>query len=240
MTSFEKFINIFNQLGGKFCVPVEELVKKIHRIRGFIFDWDGVFHVGRKGEMHSGAFSESDSMGLNMLRYGCWRRFRELPFMAIISGERDKTATLFAEREHFNMLYTGIRDKKNALDHACSAAGIMPQQVACVFDDINDLAMARHCGLRIQIRRSASPLFMQYTAQHGDSDYITAHAAQEHAVREFSELYLGICGVFPEVVESRIAFDFEYQTYWKARSSVKTHYFNWKDGRMVRRDNQLT
>ncbi len=239
MTSFEKFINTFEALGGQFCTPVEELVKKIHKIRGFIFDWDGVFHIGWKGEMHSGAFSESDSMGLNMLRYGGWRRFHELPFMAIISGEKDKTASLFAEREHFNMVYTGIRDKKNALEHACASAGIMPQQVACVFDDINDLAMARHCGLRIQIRRSASPLFMEYTATRGECDYITAHPAQEHAVREFSELFLGVCGVFPEVVESRIAFDAEYQMYWKARNSVQTHYFNWKDGRMVKRSVEL-
>lgn len=239
MNSFEKIVSMFELLGGTFCTPVEDLVKRMLRVRGFIFDWDGVFHSGRKGEGHYGFFSEADAMGLNMLRYGCWRRYRQLPFMAIISGQSDKTASLFAERERFDAVYTGVLSKKDALDHACTAAGIVSQQVACIFDDINDLAMARHCGLRVQVRRSASPLFMDFTARKGETDYITGHSSNEYAVREFSELFLGISGVFPEVVESRIAFDAEYQAYWKARSSIETSYYNWKDGRMFKQTREL-
>ncbi len=211
MKSLEKIIKVFNALGGKFCTSVPELEKKILRVGGFIFDWDGVFHAGQKGENGSGVFSEADSMGVNMLRYGYFWKHRQLPFTAIISGERNKTASKFAEREHFDAVYTGIRDKKNALDHACAAANAGPLQIACIFDDINDLSMVKHCGLRIQIRRSASSLFMEYTAQHGLCDYITAHPAQEHAVRECCELLLGLSGNFFEIIESRVAFDTDYK-----------------------------
>jgi 3-deoxy-D-manno-octulosonate 8-phosphate phosphatase (KDO 8-P phosphatase) len=236
MNSFESIVKMFEELGGTFCTPVEDLVKRILRIRAFVFDWDGVFHPGRKGEGHYGLFSEADAMGLNMLRYGCWRRYRQVPFMAIITGQNDKTASLFAERERFDAVYTGVLNKKDAFDHACESAGLMSQQVGCFFDDINDLAMARHCGLRVQVRRSASPLFMDFTARQGEADYITGHSANEYAIREFSELFLGISGVFPEVVESRIAFDAEYQAYWRARSSIETSYYSWKEGRMYRRN----
>lgn len=235
MNSFENVVKMFEGLGGKFCTPVEDLVKRILRIRAFVFDWDGVFHAGRKGEGQYGLFSEADAMGLNLLRYGCWRRYGQVPFMAIITGQSDKTALLFAERERFHAVYTGVLNKKDALDHTCESWGVMSQQAACFFDDVNDLAMARHCGLRVQVRRSASPLFMDFAARRGEVDYITGHSADEYAIREFSELFLGISGVFPEVVESRIAFDAEYQTYWRARSSIETSYYSWKEGRMYRR-----
>jgi len=212
---------LFRKAGGEFCTPIEELSEKILRVRGIIFDWDGVFHGGWKGEGQSGLFSEADSMGINMLRYGIWRRIGKLPFMAIISGENDKTASYFAGREHFNAVYTGIADKKQALDRVCEAAVISPLEVGCVFDDINDLSMVKHCGLRVQVRRLASPLFMEYTKRRGLCDYITGNPPDGHAVREFCELFLGISGNFQEVIESRMAFDEDYQKYWKERNEVK-------------------
>jgi 3-deoxy-D-manno-octulosonate 8-phosphate phosphatase (KDO 8-P phosphatase) len=223
---FEEHLELFRAVGGEFWTPAAELREKILRIRGIIFDWDGVFHIGQKGKGQCGVFSEADSMGTNMIRYCYWRKYHELPFMAIISGEKDETASTFAEREHFHVVYTGIADKKDALDHACAAAGIGPLQVACVFDDINDLSMVEHCGLKIQVRRAASPLFMEYTKQQGLCDYITGHPAQAHAVREFCELFLGLCGNYQEIIASRTAFDSNYQAYWKARNEIKTNYYS--------------
>ncbi|MCU0284924.1 MAG: phosphatase [Acidobacteria bacterium] len=213
--------DLFRRVGGEFCVSEQELYEKVLRVRGIIFDWDGVFHGGWKGDGQSGLFCEVDSMGINMLRYGIWRRVGKLPFMAIISGENDKTALFFAQREHFDAIYTGVADKKQALDRVCEAAGISPLEVGCVFDDINDLSMAKHCGLRVQIRRPAGPLFMEYTKKHKLCDYITGNPAQAHAIREFCELFLGVLGNFQEVIESRTAFDENYQKYWKQRNEEK-------------------
>ena len=233
MSQIEKDMKLFETLGGKFCTPVPGLKNKALQIRGFIFDWDGVFHAGQKGASETGVFSEADSMGINMLRCGYWRRHGELPFIAIISGEKDKTALKFAQREHFDAVYTGIRDKKNALDHACAAANIEPLQIACFFDDINDLSMVKHCGLRFQIRRNASPLFREYTIQQGWCDYITAHPARENAIRECCELLLGLWGNYFETIESRTAFDKNYQEYWKTRNETNTVYYTWQKDKII-------
>jgi 3-deoxy-D-manno-octulosonate 8-phosphate phosphatase (KDO 8-P phosphatase) len=233
MNSLEKITNVFHALGGTFCTSVPELEKKILRVRGFIFDWDGVFHSGQKGQSNAGVFSEVDSMGINMMRYGYWRKHGRLPYIAIISGERDKTAVKFAGREHFDGLYTGIKDKKNALGHACAAANTIPQQIACIFDDIIDLSMVKPCGLKIQIKRTASPMFMQYTKEKRLCDYITAHTARENAVRECCELLLALWGNYDETIESRALFDADYQAYWKTRNANNTHYFTWEKDQMI-------
>lgn len=228
-----KTAKMFGALGGTFCTPVLELQERSLQVRGFIFDWDGVFHSGQKGESNSGVFSEVDSMGINLLRYGYWRRHRRLPFIAIVSGEQDKTAVKFAGREHFDGLYMGIRDKKNALVHACAAANVTPQQIACVFDDIIDLSIAKSCGLKIQIQRTASPMFTEYTKENDLCDYITAHTAQENAVRECCELLLALWGNYSETIASRVAFDADYQTYWKTRNENNTHYYTWEKDQLI-------
>jgi 3-deoxy-D-manno-octulosonate 8-phosphate phosphatase (KDO 8-P phosphatase) len=233
MSQLEKHIEIFAALGGTFCTPALELKEKTGAIHGFIFDWDGVFHSGQKGQSNSGVFSEADSMGINMLRYGYWRRYQRLLFIAIISGETDKTAIKFARREHFDAVYKGIRDKKNALEHACTAVQVEPSQMVCVFDDINDLSMVKPCGLRIQIQRTASPMFMQYTKENRLCDYITAHPARENAVRECCELLLALWGNYFETIESRVAFDADYQAYWKARNENNTSVYAWENGMVL-------
>jgi 3-deoxy-D-manno-octulosonate 8-phosphate phosphatase (KDO 8-P phosphatase) len=233
MNQLEKQISFFETLGGTFCTPALELKEKAVTIHGFIFDWDGVFHSGQKGESNVGVFSETDSMGINMLRYGYWRRHQRLPFIAIISGEKDKTALKFAGREHFDGIYMGIKNKKNALDHACTAANVTPQQMACVFDDIIDLSMVKPCRLKIQIQRTASPMFMQYTKENRLCDYITAHPARENAVREFCELLLALWGNYFETIESRVEFDADYRDYWKARNENNTHYYTRENGQII-------
>ncbi len=58
----------FTAAGGSFVTPVEELIQKLDECRAVVFDWDGVFNAGRKGQASSSGFSEVDSMGTNMLR----------------------------------------------------------------------------------------------------------------------------------------------------------------------------
>ena len=82
--------------------------------------------------------------------------------------------------------------------------------------------MAFGCGIRVLVRRDASPLLHDYVARQGLCDYITAHPAERHAVREVCELLLGLLGSFDAVVASRVAMDPVYMGYFAARQSVKT------------------
>lgn len=211
----------FESAGGRFVVPAENIAAALRDCRGVVFDWDGVFNPGRKGASVNSSFTEVDSMGTNMLRYGLWRIGGSLPYTAIISGENNKTAIQFAEREHFHGVFTGIRDKRLVIDRISADTGLDPKQLICVFDDINDLGMAAMCGVRLIVRRDTSPLLAKYAAEHSTCDYMTGSA--EYAVREVCELLLGLLGSYDDVVSSRVAVDEDYQRYFEARQAVTCH-----------------
>ena len=220
----------FTAAGGNFVTPVEELIQKLAECRAVVFDWDGVFNAGRKGHTSASGFAEVDSMGTNMLRYGLWRRQGVLPYTAIISGENNESAIRFAEREHLTAVYTGIRSKQHVIEHLCGEHDLRPEQIACVFDDINDLPMAEVCGIRFMVRCSASPMFADYVERRDHCDYVTGAESGGYPVREICELSLGLLDAFDDVVTSRVAYDAEYNQYLKARQSVVTDCYGQQNG----------
>lgn len=213
----------FIELGGIFTISPAQVVIKLRKIRAVIFDWDGVFNDGSKGEGFPSLFNEADSMGTNMLRYGLWRKNGRLPITAIISGENNRTAIQLALREHFDNVYLGVCNKRLAVKHLCEMHNLEPGLIASFIDDINDLDMAKVCGLGFLINRPASPLFKKYILENALCDYITGNAPRNYAVREVSELLLGLLGIFEAVVESRVDYDQNYQEYFTQRQEISTH-----------------
>ncbi len=212
----------FRELGGTFLTDITTLSKRLDVIRALVFDWDGVFNEGAKRQGADSGFSEADSMGTNMFRYGLWRRDGALPITAIITGQPNATAESFAKREHFHAFYSGVENKGDMIGRFCATYGLERDQIACVFDDINDLGMAAECGARFLVRRRSSPMLEEYVARNGCCDYITAAEAGRYSVREIAELALGVMGAFDAVVRSRSAHDDDYQRYFSARQAVET------------------
>lgn len=212
----------FSALGGVFLTEAAVLAARVESVRGLVFDWDGVFNRGVKGAAAPSTFSEADSMGTNMLRYGLWRAHDALPVCAIITGEANASAELFAAREHFDALHQGVRNKAEAIERFCKEHGLVRDELACVFDDINDLGMVSGCAVRILVRRPASPMLQALAVREALCDYITASEADGHAVRETAELLLGLMGAFDAVVHSRTALDENYARYFAARQAVET------------------
>lgn len=212
----------FSKLGASFVLPLEALGKRLRGVRALVFDWDGVFNSGDKGDSTASTFSEADSMGTNLWRYALWRAHGELPMTAIVTGETNPTARQFAARERFSAIHFGVLDKREALRGLCAEHGIEPRQVACVFDDVNDLPMAALCGVRFLVRRPASPLLLEYAIRHGFCDYVTGLTSGRNAVREVAELAIGAMGDFDTVVASRVSFDDDYARYFSARQAVST------------------
>ena len=223
----------FSAAGGCFITPVEELTHKLDQCRAIVFDWDGVFNAGRKGSSSSSGFSEVDSMGTNMLRYGLWRRLGRLPYSAIISGEKNESAIAFAEREHLTAAYSGMRNKRQVITHICENNNLQPEQIACVFDDINDLPMAEVCGLRFRVRRNSSPLFAEFADRREYCDYVTGADSNNFAVREVCELMLGLMNSYTDVVESRVAHDARYEGYFKIRQASGIRLYGQEDETIV-------
>ena len=220
--SIRDLVDRFGAVGGRFLTPADDLRRKLDQCRAIVFDWDGVFNDGQKAPGAASGYSEADSMGTNMLRYGLWLRDGELPYTAIITGENNDGATELAEREHLAAIYSGIRRKQDVITHLCAENGLQPDQVACVFDDINDLAMAESCGLRLVVRRDASPLFSDFVEREKLCDYLSGTHGGDNAVREICELLLGLMNCYADVVRSRVVFDEAYANYFRTRQSVNT------------------
>jgi 3-deoxy-D-manno-octulosonate 8-phosphate phosphatase (KDO 8-P phosphatase) len=225
--------DIFSNLGGEFITPYIDIIEKLRHIKAYLFDWDGVFNAGVKGEGTSSTYTEPDSMGTNLLRFGHFLKNNELPLFGIITGQKNPSAFQFSKREHLHFVYYNLLHKIEALDHIQITHNIQPHQVAFVFDDVLDLSIASHCGLRFLIRRQAGPLLETYVKENGLCDYISANSGSQYGVREVCELVLGISGVFSEVVDNRVEFSNTYHMYLSKRNSVSTAFYTKKDGIIV-------
>jgi 3-deoxy-D-manno-octulosonate 8-phosphate phosphatase (KDO 8-P phosphatase) len=223
----------FSGAGAVFVTSAPAVAARLQRIRALVFDWDGVFNSGVKGQGLPSTFSEADSMGSNMLRYALWRKARQLPAVAVVSGEDNRAALQFARREHFQDVYMGVRDKRLVIEHLCSRRKLEPDEIVCIFDDINDLGMAALCGLRYLVQRPASALLTRHVAERKLCDYISANDATHHAVRELCELSLGLLGMFDLVVDSRAACDASYQQYFSERQRGRTQCYTQKAQKLV-------
>ena len=220
MENVNKYLDLFAERGGEFLVAYPDFVSKALKIKMIIFDWDGVYNGGYKGDGVFSMFSEVDSMGLNMLRFGYKLLTGRLLTAGIISGMDNKNTELFVRREHLDFKCLGFKDKNEGLQIVLREFGVKPQEVAFMYDDILDLSVANQCGLRIQVRCDASPMFARYVREHHLAEYVTASMGEGHAVREATELILAAIGKYDAAVCSRANFDEAYATYIAERNRI--------------------
>lgn len=215
-------IEVFEGLGGRFITPAKDIQRKLQTTNTLLFDWDGVFHDGHKDQNGVSQYSEADSMGINMLRFGVWlAQGEQLPFTGVISGEQNPTAAYWAKRDNLNVLLMGFNHKAKALHFLAEEYPFVPEHTLFVYDDILDLSIAQHCGLRILVRKKANPLFQEYCIEHGWVDYITGCKSGEHAVREVSELCLSLLGQFATTIDHRSAYSPTYTRYNQHRKAIR-------------------
>ncbi|MCG9879165.1 MAG: phosphatase, partial [Bacteroidia bacterium] len=112
-----------------------------------------------------------------------------------------------------------------AIDHFCKQQGLQTSEVCYVFDDVLDISIAAVCGLRVLIRRKANPLFNDYLIRNHYVDYITAEMSGGFAVRETSEVLMGLNQNFDACMNERKDFTSVYQDYLGKRQSIPVHFF---------------
>ncbi len=220
-----EIIDLFTQNGCKSYLSEWVWEKKISSIKCFLFDWDGVFHSGSKGPSYPGTFSEEDSMGLNMLRFSHYLKSGELPFVGIISGEDNPTASFLAKRECLNGVFLKVKNKVAILKFLQEKHGINPDEICFVYDDILDLSLAKEVGIRVLITRISSPLFSDYCEKNKLVDFETSTGGGLGGTRQFSEFFLGMKGNYKETIEERIKFDQPYQDYLHMRAGVMPEFY---------------
>lgn len=224
----------YKDKGAQFILPIEELTERLKKIKAIIFDWDGVFHSGYKNENQSSTFSEADSMGVNMLRFAYYLLNKEIPYSAIITGENNKTAFYWAEREHLDDVFYKIKDKVEILNWLEENKGIKKEEVLFSFDDILDLSMAKECGVRYLINRVASMPLHDYCKEKNLCDYISFNDGGNHAVREVSELTINLLGNWNTVLNERIKFNDLYAPYINKRQEIVTDFYTLENQNVVK------
>lgn len=216
----------FVALGGQFITPAAALTEKLRVVRAVVFDWDGVFNDGVKTGSGSSSFSEIDSMGTNLLRFGLWLHHGgQLPAVAIVTGVNNDMADALAGREHFHACYSQAKHKVDVLTHFLAQHNLQPKEVAFFFDDALDLSVAEVAGVRIMVRRNANPLFTNYAVRNGFVDYLTANESGQFAVREGCELLLGLLGQFDKVMAERLRYQPVYDHYYQQRQAIEPTYW---------------
>ncbi len=217
---------MFEKQGGVFLNSVKEITAKLKDVDCFVFDWDGVFNNGAKSDLKGSPFSEADSMGLNMLRFSYWLIHGKLPIVTIITGANNLTAIDFAKREHISAISINTKDKRVTLDQITKKYGTSHTKTAFVFDDILDLDASSICQLSFCVRRKASPLFNEFVSQKHMCDYLSANEGGQHAVREITELLIGLNGNYEETISKRIAYQGDYAQYLAERQAVEVEILN--------------
>ena len=237
MNQLEQIKQTFNQIGGKFISEPGYIAEKLKGIKAFVFDWDGVFNNGTKDQNGTSIFSETDSMGTNLLRFSKFLSQGQMPYTAIISGENNSSAFSFTRRERFNTCYFKVANKLEALDHFCQLFDLKPEEIAYFFDYIPDLAVAQRVKIRIFIQRKANPLLNQFVIKQNYTDYITGSESGNFAVREACELLMGLMGNYDQVVSARINFSDLYRKYFVLRQEGKTRFYTSENGIISEQNN---
>jgi len=229
----EDIEKIFTSIGGEFKQSAEGLAIKLGKLRAFILDWDGVFNDGKKTNNEGSPFTEVDSMGLNMLRFSFYLKHGFVPAIFIVTGENNLPAIQLSKREHFNGVYIKMKNKTLALHHINTNFGLKNDETGFVYDDILDLGLAEAVSLRFYIKRASNPLLNDYVDKNELAEYFTGNSGRNYAVREISELCIGLLGNYEEVVQQRVEFSSAYQTYLSLRNNLDTQYFTLQGDRIT-------
>jgi len=229
----QALIESFTKAGGVFHIAPALFLERLKHIKAFVFDWDGVFNNGSKGEGLGSTYSEPDSVGTNLLRFSFWLSEEAMPVFAIITGASNATAISFAKREHFNHVYSKALHKQDAAKHLCNHLGLKMSEICFFFDDVLDISIAREAGLRIFLPRKTGFAFNKYVADHLLSDYTCAMDGGNYGVREACELMMTLNGNFDDVVKNRVAFEGAYENYLDERNAIVPHYFVRDGGKII-------
>ena len=172
-------IVISNSLNEKYVL----LSEKVKKIKLVLTDNDGVLtdtgvYYSDAGEVFK-RFSIRDGMGVERLRNLLGIE------TGIITGELSGSIRKRAEKLNITELFLGIKEKHLLLDQILERNKIMPENIAYIGDDVNDIEIIKLVGL---------------TAAPGDAmseirdmvDYICEHKGGNGAFREFADLIIAL------------------------------------------------
>jgi len=122
------------------------LKSKCKKIKLVLTDVDGVLTDGgryfsEKGEIVK-RFHVRDGMGVNIL-------LRNGIQTAIVTKENSKIVKKWAKEMNVSKTYSGIKNKEKELEKICKFYKILPDEVAFIGDDVNDIELMKKVGFSV-------------------------------------------------------------------------------------------
>ncbi|MRJ42011.1 3-deoxy-manno-octulosonate-8-phosphatase KdsC [Idiomarina sp. FenBw--71] len=156
------------------------LMDKFAQIKLVIFDVDGVFsdgriYLGNQGEELK-AFHTRDGFGVKALLNAGIK-------LAVITGRRSALVENRMRALGVSDIYQGQEDKLSAYQQLAEKYQLTDQAIACMGDDMPDLAMLQQCAVAVA-PHDAHPFVQQHAV------YVTSQRGGFGAVRELSDLIL--------------------------------------------------
>jgi YrbI family 3-deoxy-D-manno-octulosonate 8-phosphate phosphatase len=159
------------------------LAEKAKIIKLVLTDNDGVLtdtgvYYSDQGEQFK-RFSIRDGMGVERLR-----KLLNIE-TGIMTGELSGSVKKRAEKLQIKELFLGAKDKHLLLDEILQRNNILPENIAYIGDDVNDIELIKLTGL------SASPSDAMLDVRN-IVDYICEAKGGNGAFREFAELIIAL------------------------------------------------
>jgi 3-deoxy-D-manno-octulosonate 8-phosphate phosphatase (KDO 8-P phosphatase) len=156
-----------------------------------VLDVDGVLTDGRivlgTGGLEVKQFHVRDGAALT-----CWHQAGRRS--ALISGRSSPVVEARARELGISLVFQGAADKLQAYRLLLAGAGVKPEAVCYVGDDLPDLPLLCHCGLAAAVADACPEV---RAAAH----YLTRAPGGRGAVREVVELILGADGTWGRLVD---------------------------------------
>lgn len=158
-----------------------DLVQSVRAVRFIVFDFDGVFTDNMVYVFEDGSeavrCSRADGVGLRQLE-----RLGIEPY--ILSSEPNSVVAHRSRKLKVNYTH-GCKDKRAALQGLLNERGLVPEQVAFVGNDINDLSALQFVGLPIVVQDAHQDVV-------SFARYQTQRPGGYGAVREVCDLFVRI------------------------------------------------
>jgi 3-deoxy-D-manno-octulosonate 8-phosphate phosphatase (KDO 8-P phosphatase) len=182
---------------------------RARKIKLLLFDVDGVLTDGKlfflpdrqknegssqlsaQGSIEFKGFHAHDGVAVSLARVGGLRT-------GLITRRFSETVALRARDLKLEFVVQGNQDKGAALKEIAKQAGVEPNEIAFVGDDIVDLSAMRAGGLAIAVKNARAEVKQE-------AHYITPHAGGDGGLRDAVEFILKAQGKWKRAVEDYLA-----------------------------------
>jgi 3-deoxy-D-manno-octulosonate 8-phosphate phosphatase (KDO 8-P phosphatase) len=172
-----------------------EITELASKIRLLLMDVDGVLTDGKLYNVPAPDGSMAETKGFDSQDGIALQWLAKLGITTgLISGRNSPATVERAKQCKFKYVYQGHTEKVPILQEILADAGVAPNEVAYIGDDLTDVVVMRRVGLAVATANARAEV-------KGVAHYTTAAKGGQGAVREVIELLLMAQGRWSEILK---------------------------------------